>query len=177
MRFTPFLTGLSASVACETREIERADRVIDVVAPVGWSDARVEAWLDWAEHSPTDWPRLEGAGDRAAPASSSSVLGGAVDRWADRLAAWGRATGVFSDPDDADSFADDLVASILLGLASPSSVMSEGARTPPVMDDSPGPTRSAAVVDLGDPSLRARFEGETARRRTARVTAHALAGV
>ncbi|MDP3404336.1 MAG: TSCPD domain-containing protein, partial [Brevundimonas sp.] len=177
MRFTPFLTDLADAVACDTREIERADRVVEVLAPVDWSDARVEAWLDWADRCPTDLPRPEGTTPRTALPPEGSVLDGGLERWADRLAAWGRATGVFSDQKDADVFADDLVASVLLGLAAPSAVLGEGARTPPVTADPPGATRNAIVIDLADPGGRARFESDTARRRTARVTAHALAGV
>lgn len=177
MRFTPFLTDLADAVACDTRELERADRVVEVIAPVDWSDARVEAWLDWADRSPADLPRLEGSAGRSGEDHETAVLDGMLERWADRLAAWGQATGVFSSQTDADVFADDLVASVLLGLAAPSSVLAEGARTPPVSEDPPGQTRNAVVVDLGEPSARARFESDTARRRTARVTAHALAGV
>ena len=176
MRFTPFLTDLSASVVCEGREIERADRVIRVLAPAGWSDARVEAWLDWYDQSPDDWPRLEGAPTRTA-AAGPPVLDGALDRWAARLAAWGRSTGIFPSAIAADTFASELVASVILGLAAPSSVLMEGARTPPAAEDQPGPTRNATVFDLGDAGVRARFESDTARRRTARVTAHALSGV
>lgn len=176
MRFTPFLTDLSASVVCEAREIERADRVIRVMAPAGWSDARVEAWLDWHDQSPEDWPRLEGAPSRTA-AAGPPVLDGALDRWAARLAAWGRSTGIFPSTSDAETFASELVASVLLGLAAPSSVLLEGARTPPAAEDQPGPSRNATVFDLGDAGVRARFESDTARRRTARVTAHALSGV
>jgi ribonucleoside-diphosphate reductase alpha chain len=176
MRFTPFLTDLVGSIACDTRELERADRVVEVMAPVDWSDARVEAWLDWADRLPADWPRLDGTGSRS-ETEANAVLDGALGRWAGRLAAWGEATGVFPDPADAKVFADDLAASVLLGLAVPSAVLAEGARTPPVTDDPPGPTRNAIVLDLGEPGARARFESDTARRRTARVTAHALAGV
>jgi len=181
MRFTPLLTDLSASVVCEAREIERADRVITVIAPAGWSDARVEAWLDWYDRSPDDWPRLEGSRLEGAPgrpvAAGSAVLDGALDRWAARLAAWGRAADVFRSTTDAEIFASELVASILLGLAAPSPVLLEGARTPLGAEEPAGPTRNAAIFDLGDPGVRARFEIDTARRRTARVTAHALAGV
>jgi len=176
MRFTPFLTDLSASVVCEAREIERADRVIRVMAPVGWSDARVEAWLDWYDHSPDDWPRLEGPSGRTGSVGPA-ILDGALDRWSARLAAWGRHTGVFKSARDADVFAEELVASVLLGLAAPSSGLTEGARTPPSAEDQPGPTRNQTVFDLGDAGARAKFESETARRRTARVTANALAGV
>jgi len=176
MRFAPFLSDQAAAVRCEAREIERADRVVRVLAPASWSDARVEAWLDWHDQSPDDWPRVEGGSPRTV-SFGPAVLDGALDRWAGRLAAWGRATGVFTSNADAESFGAELVASVLLGLAAPSAVLLEGARTPPSTEDSPSPTRNAAVFDLADAATRARFESETARRRTARVTAHALAGV
>ena len=176
MRFTPFLTELSASVICEAREIERADRVIRVTAPVAWSDARVEAWLDWHDGSPDDWPRLEGPSGRSGT-SGPAVLDGALDRWATRLAAWGRATGVFKSGKDAEIFSNELIASVVLGLAAPSSVLLEGARTPPASETALGPTRNTAAFDLGDAGVRARFDSDTARRRTQRVTAHALEGV
>lgn len=181
MRFTPLLTDLAASVVCEVREIERTDRVVKLTAPAGWSDTRVEAWLDWYDGSPDDLPRVEGVRPDGASGRSANVghavLDGALDRWAARLGAWGRSTGVFKSTSESEIFAAELVASIVLGLAAPSSVLLEGARTPPGADDASGPTRNAAIFDLGDPSVRARFENETARRRTARITTHALAGV
>ncbi|CAL1691931.1 hypothetical protein MMB232_02086 [Brevundimonas subvibrioides] len=176
MRFNPCLTELSAAVVCEAREIERASRVVRVTAPASWSDARIEAWLDWHERSPDDFPRLESAPGRVA-ASGPAILDGALDRWAGRLAAWGRATGVFRSAQDADVFAAELVASVLLGLAAPSATLMEGARTPPSAEDAGAPTRNATIFELDDPVVRARFESETARLRTARVTAHALSGV
>ncbi|WP_340644784.1 ribonucleotide reductase [Phenylobacterium sp.] len=33
----------------ERRPLERADSVVEVLAPAAWTDARVEAWLDWAD--------------------------------------------------------------------------------------------------------------------------------
>ncbi|WGM30923.1 TSCPD domain-containing protein [Brevundimonas sp. NIBR11] len=176
MRFTPFLTELAASVVCEARELERADRVVRVMAPVGWSDARVEAWLDWSGGSPDDWPRFDGVSNRP-PAVGPAILDGALDRWAARLAAWGRATGVFKSGADAEVFASELVASVLLGLAAPSTVLMEGARPWPTAEDQTRPSRNAIVSDLADPGVRARFESDTARRRTARLTGHALSGM
>jgi ribonucleoside-diphosphate reductase alpha chain len=32
----------------ERRSLERAGRVVEVLAPAAWTDARVEAWLDWS---------------------------------------------------------------------------------------------------------------------------------
>lgn len=176
MRFTPFLSEMTGTVACEAREIERANRIVRVMAPASWSDTRVEAWLDWHDRSPDDWPRLENAPGRLG-SGAPAILDGALDRWAARLAAWGRASGIFASTADADVFAAELVASVLLDLAAPSSVLMEGARTPPGAGDAGAPTRNATVLDLDDPLVRHRFEGDTARLRTARVTAHALSGV
>ena len=39
----------------ERRPLERADSVVEVLAPAAWTDARVEAWLDWADGE-TDLP-------------------------------------------------------------------------------------------------------------------------
>jgi hypothetical protein len=50
----------------ERREVERSDRVVEVMAPTTWTDARVESWLDWAggEIDPT---RRSAAAPRATP--------------------------------------------------------------------------------------------------------------
>ena len=42
----------------ERRRIERPFQVAEVVAPAAWTDAQVEAWLDWADALPNDLPRL-----------------------------------------------------------------------------------------------------------------------
>lgn len=47
MRF-PF-ASLAAAMHRPFREIERANRVVVVRAPDGWTDVQVEAWLDWAD--------------------------------------------------------------------------------------------------------------------------------
>lgn len=39
---------LAAAVRRSPREIEHAGRLVEVIAPEDWSDARAEAWLDWA---------------------------------------------------------------------------------------------------------------------------------
>ncbi|WP_313004097.1 TSCPD domain-containing protein [Brevundimonas sp.] len=115
MRIKPRFASIAATVAVEPRLIERPGVVTPTLAPADWSDARVEAWLDWAERLPTDLPQDAAAwnGDPA------SLLGGAVDRWAYRLGAWGREHGLFDSADDAKSFTDELSASLLLGLAAP----------------------------------------------------------
>ena len=55
MRFDRRLSrGPAAEV--ELRTVETAGSLAGVLAPKGWSDARVEAWLDWAEALASDMP-------------------------------------------------------------------------------------------------------------------------
>lgn len=88
--------------AMEWRDLERADSVVVVSAPPSWSDARVEAWLDWA-----------GEIEAKAP------LGGGPARYADRVAQAGLSRGLFGDKADASAFRDALLATMLSGLATP----------------------------------------------------------
>ena len=156
MRFTPRFQDLTHDLRLERRAVERPDGVASTIVPSGWTDARIEAWLDWAASLPADLPRLsDGA---AAP---SPVLDGAVDRWAGRLAAWGRAMGVFAGEKDARAFADDLTASVLLGLAAPGSALPDGARVHPIADDPAQGALPPPVANLDDPLARSAFDRET----------------
>lgn len=65
--------------------VERPGVMASTLAPADWSDARVEAWLDWADALTTDLPD-----DAVALDKDQCWLDGAADRWAHRLAAWGR---------------------------------------------------------------------------------------
>ena len=157
MRFTPRFAPLTADLSIGLRSIERAATVVETVAPDGWTDARVEAWLDWADHLPTDRPAL--ACD-IRPALGQAVMGqavldGALSDWSARLTAWGRAVGVFEGAAEAQVFADELMASVLLGLAAPAAARTDGARVHPVACDPTGPTPDPAVLDLSDPADRA----------------------
>ena len=89
MRFP--LASLAAAMRRPVREIERADRVVTLRAPEGWTDVQVEAWLDWAD--------IEGL----------STDG--EDPLAEMAVAFGRRLC----PDQAGA----LAASLLLGLATP----------------------------------------------------------
>ena len=44
----PF-ASLAAAMHRPVRQIERADRIVDVRAPEAWTEVQVEAWLDWAD--------------------------------------------------------------------------------------------------------------------------------
>ena len=86
----------------EWRDLERSDSVAVVSAPPSWSDARVEAWLDWA-----------GEIEPKAP------LGGGPARYADRVAQAGLSRGLFGDKADAGAFREALLATMLSGIATP----------------------------------------------------------
>jgi ribonucleoside-diphosphate reductase alpha chain len=89
MRF-PF-ASLAAAMHRPFREIERANRVVAVRAPSGWTDVQVEAWLDWAD--------AEGLAADGEDALAEIAVG-----WGQRL-----------DPGKAGA----LAATLLLGLATP----------------------------------------------------------
>ncbi|HYD26085.1 TSCPD domain-containing protein [Brevundimonas sp.] len=129
----PFRFALLAALARRPRrEIERPDRIMTVRAPESWPDAQVEAWIDWAE-----------AQDLAVGADDP--LADAATRFAGRLGLEG-------------SEAEELAATLLLGLASPAA---------PVI---PVPER----LDLSDPTAAGRLRAEMAGRRAARLAATAV---
>ena len=57
----------------ELRTVETADALHGVLAPRGWTTARVEAWLDWAESATVD----------AGPPTRDGLLAGGPERFAD----------------------------------------------------------------------------------------------
>jgi ribonucleoside-diphosphate reductase alpha chain len=89
MRF-PF-APLAAEMHRPAREIERADRIVCVRAPEAWTDAQIEAWLDWAD-------------GEGLPAESDDPIFEAAIAWCRGLS--------LSD-------AGDLAATLTLGLATP----------------------------------------------------------
>ncbi|HTK34242.1 MAG TPA: ribonucleotide reductase [Caulobacteraceae bacterium] len=143
-RFQERLDGLDL----RPRALEGVHGVVEVVAPEGWTGARVEAWLDWAEQLPADRP----ADDVLIPAADgplSGVLGGGPTAYAERLASWGWALGLFDREADADAFRDEVAASLLLGLAAPASGRRTGARTPPLTATIP-PATATRTLDLSN---------------------------
>ena len=149
MRFQSGFVEQARRVSMETRTVERADAVHEILAPAAWSDARIEAWLDWSESlSPALLP-------------TGGWLNGGIDAWAERLAGRGLAEGVFADRTEAYVFAAELAATIQLGLASPAAS-----------------TAAAEIVDLADPAASKRLAEHRADRMTARLalqSAEALA--
>ena len=129
----PIRFALLAAVSRRPRrEIERPDRIVAIHAPEAWSNVQVEAWLDWAEAEGFD-------------AGGEDPLADAAALFAARLGLEGVA-------------ADELAATLLLGLATPA--------TP--LKIAPG------RLDLSDPASGKTLGAETARRRAARLAATAV---
>ena len=142
------------SIRLEARTLERGPGLVEVVAPAGWCDARVEAWLDWADALPTDLPSTQ---TRGLDAPADAPLLGGPHRWAGRLAAWGLAMGLFKREADAVSFRDALVEAYLAGLAAPGRALpAQGHRLDPLSD-------RAAI----QPPVRREFGAVLAERRAA----------
>jgi len=175
MRFTSRFVAHAATVAISPRLIERSDSAVEVQAPVGWSSARVEAWLDWAvQCEPVE-------GDAAPPLGNrfgADLLDGGIARWAGRLGHWGLTLGVLGASRDARAFADDLTASVILGLGAPSLGARSGVRLHPVLDEAGGEeSRAADLYALDDPADVRRLESLLAERRIADLAPGAIEAV
>jgi ribonucleoside-diphosphate reductase alpha chain len=131
MRFQPWRPFKAPRPALETRRIERAAGFEEVVCPIGWSTARVEAWLDWAAALPSDWPHGDLHPALRADPPFDPLLNAGPARHARRLAAWGWSLGYFDAPADAEAFARQLAALMEQGLAAPGATLAFGARVHP----------------------------------------------
>lgn len=143
MRFQSGFAALADRVAMETRPVERAGTVQEILAPAGWSDAQIEAWLDWLEAEDAD--------------PTGDWLNGGPDAWCAALAARGLTLGVFPDPTQADLFRDELVATLKLGLATPATPASA----------------PLDIIDLSDPTASARLQARHGEQIAARLGAQA----
>jgi len=167
MRFDRwFTTPERFSFAREARRIERPGRIDRVEAPRDLGSAAAEAWLEWAESLPLDFP------NRTPPELSPDrpydrLLGQGPARYARRLAAWGLATGLFEDANDAIIFADELFATMALGLAAPAAQRPAGARVHPVAGDLLPAAREAILLDLNDVEFAPILERRLAQHRAA----------
>jgi ribonucleoside-diphosphate reductase alpha chain len=132
MRLDP--VRCAPSLATAERAIERAERVEEVLAPIAWPNAQVEAWLDWADAIPGDWP-AETPAALGPDGPCDALLNGGPDRYAMRQAAWGLALKYFADPAEALAFQSSLFDLFACGLASPGPCLSFGARLHPLIAD------------------------------------------
>jgi ribonucleoside-diphosphate reductase alpha chain len=118
MRFEQrFSGGPQCARAMGIRLIERPGVVADPLCPVDWTAARVEAWLDWNDTQPIGVdpaPDLEYLAEDVLMA-----LDGGPALYAGALAARGLALGLFADPGEARTFRDELLATMLAGIAAP----------------------------------------------------------
>jgi ribonucleoside-diphosphate reductase alpha chain len=120
MRFEQrFAKGAGGESGIEARLVERAATVTETLAPTDWTSARVEAWLDWAQAVHRD-----PSGDLEADLTDidpalAALLDGGPAAYAQHLAAHGLARGVFDDAASASRFRDELLASLIGGLAAP----------------------------------------------------------
>ena len=155
MRFERRFSSLtSPAPAREQRTLETAAGIMEVEAPRAWSDATVEAWLSWAATLPQDWPNLMVPGLQSDHAFDPLLACG-PDRYARRLAVWGVALGVFEDTGSAAIFADDLFATIVLGLAAPGPQRGGGARIHPVAGDRISTPAEPPTLGLDDVEVEA----------------------
>ena len=73
-------------VATTSLQIDRSGVIETILAPVGWTTARIEAWLDWAAVLPSDLPF---GTDIALSAADPGLLSGGPASYARRQASWG----------------------------------------------------------------------------------------
>ncbi len=133
MRFAPW--SFSSKPPAAPRLIERGDAVIEVLAPIAWTSARVDAWLDWSQLQTLDWPTGALPFELTTDALLDPMLFGGPDRYARRTAAWGHALGVFDGEDDALNFANALATLTLAGQLAPIAGLAAGLRSLVVAGD------------------------------------------
>ena len=156
----------------QARTVERPGSSVEVEAPRNWSSARVEAWLDWADGLPADHPNLE-PGGLSPERAPDPLLGGGPDRYARRLAAWGFALGLFDHAADAEVFAEELFATLALGLAAPGRTPGAGARVHPIAQDRLPARRETPILSVEAPEYRAQLERHLAEARGRKAAADA----
>jgi len=128
-------------------DVERAGGAVDVLAPGGWTRARIEAWLDWADSLPSDVPAVDLPHGLVGEGAPNLLLNGGPGRYARRLAAWGLALGVFEGPGEAEDFATALVGLCMTGLFIPGPTLAFGARAHP---EDPARAPHAAIARVED---------------------------
>lgn len=159
MRLESHFAGLVPQPALTARLIERDGEWVRIQAPVDWTTARIEAWLDWAATLPSDLP----AGAPSLAPDPDAPLNGCLDVYAARLVAWGKATGALDD-DGAATFRDELIASILRGLVAPGPSRADGQRVHPTAGDQLGARPDHAPLFLSQPDLLRHLEARREQR-------------
>jgi ribonucleoside-diphosphate reductase alpha chain len=131
MRFESWPAFHDQAAPVAVRALERAAGVVEMLAPTDWPNARVEAWIDWADTLPSDFPDRDWPPELSPERPYEPLLGEGPDRHARRLAAWGWALGRFDRAQDAAAFAADMVSLMAGGLIAPGPVLPFGVRAHP----------------------------------------------
>jgi ribonucleoside-diphosphate reductase alpha chain len=116
------MAAATAGVGIEGRILELSDRVLEVLAPAQWPNARVEAWIDWAGGEP-DLPQ-------------------AIADYVETLTAHAQAKGLVKDVRGRTRFRDDLTAALLSGAIA---IGSEPTAVAPTVIDAASPELAAAL--------------------------------
>ncbi|HEY1448816.1 MAG TPA: hypothetical protein VGF33_09785, partial [Caulobacteraceae bacterium] len=146
MRFSLSIAPPEGRLERQSRAIERPDDITEVVAPCGWTSARIEAWLDWRDALPTDYPIGEFPASLSPETPFDPLLGGGPDRYARRLAAWGWALGLFDAVEDAEAFRARLFGLFARGAAAPGPSLEFGARVHPLAEDPARPQEATPLA-------------------------------
>jgi ribonucleoside-diphosphate reductase alpha chain len=131
MRFQTSAFAALGPLDLAERIIERPNGFETVLAPRAWTDARVEAWLDWTDALPADFPDITPEALKPG-AGFDPLLGGGPDRYARRAAARALASGLFETETDALAFRDALFTTLAHGLAAPAVTRRNGVQ---IVDD------------------------------------------
>jgi ribonucleoside-diphosphate reductase alpha chain len=148
MRFAERTVGDPADIDLEQHTLVRADGPLAVLAPVGWTAARIEAWLDWSDALAQSRSGAKvGTGGRL---GASKALDGGPQTHADRLAARSLFIGLFESKDDAANFRNAWLAALIGGVVAPQAGSSAGA-----LD----------LIDLASPEAVTELDAWRAKRR------------
>ena len=106
MRFAKRLARV-APPEVELRTVETADALTGVIAPRGWTSARVEAWLDWSDSVAALTAHTQ--------RDNAALLAGGPGRFAARLSAQALELRILDRRPDALAFEAELAAALLGG--------------------------------------------------------------
>ena len=158
MRFPRCFGERRSALQLASRVMDWNGAEITLRAPVAWTNARVEAWLDWA----------------AAVGLLQAVEGldAMANAYAKRLAGVGEEIGLFTDANEALRFRGEIEACLLLGLAAPG----DPPGAAPVLIDASTPQ---GAVDLARAVSRLRHDraAEAAAGRLSALLAEVAAAV
>jgi ribonucleoside-diphosphate reductase alpha chain len=154
MRFAERTVGDPANIDLESHTLVRADGSFAVLAPVGWTAARIHAWLDWSDELAAHARSGARAGS-GARLGASKALDGGPQAHADRLAARSLFIGLFESKDDAANFRNAWLAALLGGSVVPQGLPGLGVSGAGPLD----------LIDLGAEEALAELDAWRAQRR------------